>query len=89
MLFMVIEKFKDGDEKRIGERFRQQGRMMPAGVIYHASWIDPVAMRCFQLMEAPARASLDAWVARWNDLMDFEIVAVETSAEFWVKRPGR
>ena len=89
MLFMVIERFKDGDEKRIGERFKRQGRMMPDDVIYHASWLDPVALRCFQVMEAPTRASLDAWIARWDDLMDFEIVAVETSAEFWAKRPAR
>ena len=89
MLFMVIENFKDGDEKSIGERFKRQGRMMPDDVVYRASWIDPLAMRCFQLMEAPAPASLDAWVARCNDLMDFEIVAVEVSAEFWAKRPIR
>jgi hypothetical protein len=88
MLFMVVERFKDGDEKRIGERFRRHGRMMPADVVYHASWLDPVTMRCFQLMEAPARASLDPWLKRWRDLMEFEVVAVETSAEFWAKRPG-
>ena len=87
MLFMVVERFKDGDEKRIGERFKRQGRMMPAELVYHASWLDPIALRCFQLMEAPDRASFDAWVARWDDLMDFEIIGVEPSAEFWARRP--
>ena len=29
MLFMVIEHFKNGDPKPVGERFRQRGRMMP------------------------------------------------------------
>ena len=89
MLFMVIERFKDGDEKRIGERFRRLGRMMPDDVAYHASWIEPETMCCFQLMEAPELGSLEAWVERWSDLMDFEVAAVETSAEFWAKRPGR
>jgi hypothetical protein len=83
MLFMVLERFKDGDEKRVGERFRQHGRMMPAEVKYLASWLDPETMRCFQLMEAPTRESLDPWIERWRDLMDFEVVAVETSADFW------
>ena len=87
MLFMVVERFKDGDEKRIGERFRQHGRMMPADIAYHASWLDPATMRCFQVMEAPTRAALDPWLERWRDLMEFEVVVVETSAEFWAKRP--
>lgn len=86
MLFMVIERFKDGNEKRVGERFRRDGRMMPADVVYHASWLDPQTMRCWQLMEAPSRAALDPWIEKWRDLMDFEVVAVETSAQFWANR---
>ena len=88
MLFMVIERFKDGDERRVGERFRSHGRMMSAEVVYHASWLCPATMRCFQVMEAPTRAALDPWLERWSDLMAFEVVAVETSAEFWAKWPG-
>jgi hypothetical protein len=30
MLFMVIERFKQGDPQPIGERFARQGRMLPA-----------------------------------------------------------
>jgi len=29
MLFMVIERFKGGNPKPIGERFRRDGRMLP------------------------------------------------------------
>jgi len=85
MLFMVIERFKRGDPRPIGERFKQKGRMMPEGVTYHASWLDPEAMRCFQVMEAADRQSLDVWIARWDDLVDFEVVLVVTSAEFWAR----
>ena len=49
---MVIEHFRNQDPKPIGERFKRMGRMMPEGVVYHASWIDPAAVRCFQVMEA-------------------------------------
>jgi len=31
MLFMVIERFKNGDPKPIGQRFRREGRMLPEG----------------------------------------------------------
>ena len=83
MLFMVIERFKKTDVDAIGERFRSRGRMLPEGVTYHASWIDSTGDRCFQLMEGPNTDSLQPWVARWNDLVHFEIVPVVTSAEFW------
>jgi hypothetical protein len=38
-------------------------------------------------MEAARPELLDAWVSRWDDLMDFEIVPVVTSAEFWANSP--
>jgi hypothetical protein len=59
--------------------------MMPEGVIYHASWVDPAGLRCFQLMEAPRPESLTAWTSRWDDLDEFEVVPVRTSANFWSK----
>ncbi len=82
---MVIERFKDGSAP-VGERFKRCGRMLPDGVVYHASWVDAAAGRCFQVMEAPDRESVDLWVSRWADLVDFEIVPVVTSAEFWSKQ---
>lgn len=88
MLFMVIERFKDGATPRIGERFARMGRMLPQGVSYVASWVDPAAPRCFQVMEAARRELLDEWTSRWNDLVEFEIIPVETSAEFWAKKQG-
>lgn len=84
MLFMIIEHFKD--VAAIGERFRTKGRMLPEGVTYQASWVDPLALRCFQLMEVPDEDSLRPWLAAWNDLTEFEVVPVVTSAEFWSTR---
>jgi hypothetical protein len=83
MLFMVIERFKQADPTPVGERFRQKGRMLPEGVTYHASWIDSTGMRCFQLMEAPSPGALDVWARGWMDLIDFEVVPVVLSGEFW------
>lgn len=85
MLFMVIEHLKHGDASRIGERFRREGRLLPEGVLYEASWMDSGGSRCFQVMQAPDRGALDVWVRRWDDLIDFEIVPVVTSADFWAK----
>ncbi|HME11534.1 MAG TPA: DUF3303 family protein [Candidatus Acidoferrum sp.] len=83
MLYMVIERFKDSDPAPIGARFKRQGRMLPDGAIYHASWVDAAGMRCFQLMEAPNAELLDAWMVRWQDLVEFEVIPVLTSADFW------
>jgi Protein of unknown function (DUF3303) len=85
MLFMVIERFKSGNAGAVGERFKRSGRMLPEGVTYHESWIDSAGDRCFQLMEAPHAELLSAWTSRWDDLVDFEIVPVMTSGEFWSK----
>lgn len=71
MLFMVIERFKQGNPKPVGQRFRNCGRMLPEGVTYQASWVDTAGSRCFQIMEAPSPESLNNWVARWDDLVDF------------------
>jgi hypothetical protein len=71
--------------KLVGERFRRNGRMMPDDIVYHASWMDSTGARCFQIVEAPHQELLRAWVNRWEDLIDFEIVPVLTSSDFWSK----
>jgi len=86
MLFMVIERFKNSDVAPVGERFRREGRMLPDGLTYHASWVESSGERCFQLMETDRPELLDEWIGRWRDLVDFEIVRVTTSAEFWAAR---
>jgi len=87
MLFMVIERFKDA--RAIGERFERMGRMLPDGVVYHASWVEPSGARCFQIMEPPDAALLQVWASRWEDLADFEILPVLTSQQCWAKRDKR
>ncbi len=86
MLFMVIERFKHGDAVPIGKRFKLSGRMLPEGVTYHESWVDSTGTRCFQLMEALHPELLKTWVSRWQDLIDFEIVPVLASADFWAEK---
>jgi hypothetical protein len=83
MLFMVIECFKHADPRPVRDRFLRNGRMMPEGVVYLGSWIDPVTARCFQIMEAESIAALQEWTARWSDLVDFEIIPVVASQEYW------
>ena len=83
MLFMVIERFKDGNARPIGERFRQSGRMLPEGLTYQTSWVDASGARCFQIMETDAPELFEDWTRCWDDLVEFEIVPILTSAEFW------
>jgi hypothetical protein len=85
MLFLVIERFQPNKLEAIGERFARDGRMLPEGLVYHASWVDAAGSRCFQVMEAPNQDLLGVWTSRWADLIEFEIVPVLTSAEFWNK----
>jgi len=81
MLYMVIERFKEGATPEIYRRFREKGRMMPEGLEYVSSWIDDDFRICWQLMQTADFTLFDRWIDNWRDLMDFEIVPVRTSAE--------
>jgi Domain of unknown function (DUF3303) len=81
MLFHVTERFRGGDPGPVYRRFREQGRMAPAGVEYVASWVTDDLTTCFQVMEAENRDALDVWIGRWADLVEFDVAEVVTSAE--------
>ena len=81
MLYMILERFKTPGAIDVYRRARDQGRMMPDGLEYVSSWIDLDFSRCFQLMKTENKELLDQWINRWNDLVDFEIIPVQTSAE--------
>lgn len=54
-LYMVIETFKNGDAEPVYRRFREQGRLAPAGLSVVSSWVHDTLDRCYQLMENRAR----------------------------------
>jgi hypothetical protein len=81
MLYMVIERFKEGAAPQIYHRLRDKGRMMPEGLDYVSSWIDLDFKICYQLMRTENASLFPRWTDAWKDLMDFEIVPVRTSAE--------
>lgn len=81
MLFMVVESFRPGAAVEIYRRLRDRGRMAPEGVRYLSSWVDLEFRRCYQLMEAESEESLGIWMLSWEDLVEFEVVPVRTSAE--------
>jgi hypothetical protein len=82
MLFMVIERFKDSDMVPVYRRLREKGRMIPEGLKYVDSWIEPNFSRCFQLMECADLRLLQQWILQWRGSgTSFEIVPVLTSAE--------
>ena len=80
-LYMVIEKFKNGDALPIYRRFRDRGRLAPPGLTYVSSWVNNKLDRCYQLMETEDPALLDQWIANWSDVVDFEVHPVITSKE--------
>jgi hypothetical protein len=80
MRYMVIETFRRG-ARPVYERAREHGRMLPDGLRYVDSWVEPGLGRCFQLMETDDPALFDRWTERWDDLAEFEIVPVVASAE--------
>jgi hypothetical protein len=81
MLFMVIERFRDGDAAPVYRRYHERGRMTPEGLRYVDSWVERDFGRCFQLMECDDPRLLQEWIARWEELVEFEVFTVVTSKE--------
>jgi hypothetical protein len=82
MLFMVIERFRDNDMVPVYQRLRERGRMLPEGLEYVDSWVEPSFSRCFQVMRCNDLRVLQAWVLQWRGSgATFEIVPVVSSQE--------
>jgi Protein of unknown function (DUF3303) len=81
MLYMIIERFHPGKVKTLYKRFEENGRMVPKGLNYVNSWIDENVTTCYQVMETDSEDKIQEWISRWNDLADFEIIPVITSAQ--------
>jgi hypothetical protein len=82
MLFMVIERFRDNDMVPIYKRVRDGGRMLPEGLKYIDSWVEPSFSRCFQLMECDDLRLFQEWMLQWRGSgATIEIVPVVSSKD--------
>ena len=82
MLFMIIERFKDSDMLPIYKRVRDEGRMLPEGLKYIDSWVEPNFSRCFQVMECDDLRLLQEWALQWRGSgVTLEIVPVVSSKD--------
>ena len=85
--YMVVERFTSGPGP-VYARAAAQGRMLPDGLRYGDSWVDERLDRCFQLMETDDPSLFDRWIAAWQDLTEFEVVPVLSSAEAAARAAG-
>ncbi len=82
MLFMVIERFENNDMLPIYKRVRDDGRMLPDGLLYLDSWVEPNFARCFQLKECDDLRLFQQWSLQWRGSgATFEIVPVVPSKD--------
>lgn len=88
MLYLIIEHFRDGDPVPVYARFRAAGRLAPAGLEYISSWVTDDLTCCYQVMQCEDLALLREWMAAWDDLVEFEVHPVITSAEAAARVPG-
>lgn len=80
-VYMIIEKFRNGDNISVYRRFQDKGRLAPEGLNYISSWVDESISRCFQIMETEDPALIDQWMNSWKDIVEFEVFPVITSEE--------
>jgi hypothetical protein len=81
----VIEDFRDGEAEPVYRRFQAEGRLMGPRLSVITSVVTEDLRRCYQIMACDDRAQLDAWIARWSDLVVFQVVPVLSSAEAMVR----
>ena len=82
MLFMIVEHFRDQDMLPAYRKLRDGGRMLPEGLEYIDSWVEPNFARCFQLMRCDDLRLLQEWILQWRESgITFEIVPVVSSKE--------
>jgi hypothetical protein len=89
MQYLVIENFRGRDPVPVYRRFRDRGRLAPEGLKYVGSWITEDLARCYQVMECADRRLLDEWLSHWEDLVEFDVMPVLSSAEVQAKLAGR
>jgi hypothetical protein len=79
---MIIERFRDNDMVPIYKQVRDGGRMIPEGLKYIDSWVEPNFSRCFQLMECDDLRLFQEWVLQWRGLgAMIEIIPVVSSKD--------
>jgi len=81
MLYMIIEHYRNGDAAPIYKRFRENGRMAADGLSYVSSWVTTDYAHCYQVMETDDVQLIHDWISHWNDIVEFEVIPVVTSAE--------
>ena len=62
-----------------------KGRMMPEGLNYVSSWIGEDFVTCWQVMETDDPSKFQEWILHWDDLAEFQVFPVLTSAEVRAK----
>jgi Protein of unknown function (DUF3303) len=82
MLFMVIETFRDDDMVPIYQKLRDGGRLLPDGLEYLDSWVEPNFSRCFQLMRCDDLRLFQEWTLQWRGYgAKIEIIPVVPSKD--------
>jgi hypothetical protein len=75
--YMVIKRFREGHSGGVFDRLHTKGQLLPEGLHFVASWLCASDARCFQIMETEDPTLFEAWKARWDDLIELEIVELK------------
>lgn len=81
MQFLIITGFRNQNAAATYRRMREDGRLIPEGMVFKASYCTADLARTFQIFECEDVTLIQRWCARWSDLCDFEVLPVVSGAE--------
>jgi hypothetical protein len=84
MLFMVVEKIRNGDGIELYRRMAEVPTELPEGLSVVHSWIEPSFQRCFQVMECDDASKFQQWILSGSsivEMVELEIVPIVTAGE--------
>ena len=80
-LYMVVERVRTDSARDVYDRASKSGRLLPTGLEYVENWVSVDFKICYQLMRTGDEKLFQTWIREWEDLVDFEVIPVRTSAE--------
>lgn len=76
MKLMIIVDWNGSTIQEIGAKFASGEDVVPEGAELISRWHDPGAKKAWAVVDAPDAETVQRWMLKWSNMVDFETHAV-------------